>query len=294
MKLQRISLFAVLLAAAASLQAQPILNKGFENWNSNSGYPLPDNWWAMGGTITQASNAFGGSSAVKMQGFLGCGISPGILVSGAQPAQWDYLHSGTPCSFKPSAITGHYMFGGGGANDSAEVTVILKKYNTILQRHDTIAFGQITLGPASFYTPFTVNITDLRSGVNPDSMVIILNSSKHNTWDTVNYLMPEFQVDELRIMDELSGIAEAPALLKTSIQPNPFSSQARLVLHGDGRALDELTLKVTDVTGKEVLKLENITGNTVHIDRNNMPAGIYFYRFDNGSFAIGSGKMVVQ
>lgn len=80
------------------------------------------------------------------------------------------------------------------------------------------------------------------------------------------------------------GISDVEAgVASFNIVPNPVVSQATVNFVAESNAL--YNLRVTDVTGKEVMvkQIEAITGqNTVTIERNNLPAGVYFLMLNKG------------
>lgn len=79
--------------------------------------------------------------------------------------------------------------------------------------------------------------------------------------------------------------------IKVTVQPNPFSDNTTLRFQNDSN--EQHRLELTDMSGKQVRLIENIDGNEITINRNNLPQGIYMYRL-TGEEKIASGKLVVQ
>jgi len=60
-----------------------------------------------------------------------------------------------------------------------------------------------------------------------------------------------------------------------SIYPNPFTEKA--IITFDNPKNEKYRLLITDVTGKVVMEINEIDGNTVEIDGSNLSAGVYVY-----------------
>ncbi|MCW5908248.1 MAG: T9SS type A sorting domain-containing protein [Chitinophagales bacterium] len=80
------------------------------------------------------------------------------------------------------------------------------------------------------------------------------------------------------------GINElAGSISEFKIMPSPMNSQATVSFYAEKQG--NFTLRVTDVTGKEVIvsEMEVKQGyNTAIIDRNGLPAGLYFLNVSDG------------
>jgi Secretion system C-terminal sorting domain len=71
----------------------------------------------------------------------------------------------------------------------------------------------------------------------------------------------------------VSGISNVPAFSKISVFPNPFSSEMSIDF---GRKQSNTSIKITDIVGKTVLSLQNISESKVQIEKGDMKSGIYF------------------
>jgi hypothetical protein len=90
---------------------------------------------------------------------------------------------------------------------------------------------------------------------------------------------------------EATGIHENNGSASVSIIPNPFSEQATLSLSNlDGKTV---SLIITDVTGREVKRIDRVSSSYV-IEKGNLNKGIYFYRITDGSSLNEKGKLVIQ
>ena len=85
-----------------------------------------------------------------------------------------------------------------------------------------------------------------------------------------------------------TGIAELNSGVSSlSIVPNPMNSEAVLSFIAEKNAA--YTIRITDITGKEVSvkQLEGRAGeNKTTIERNNLPAGVYFLSLNDGKNSV--------
>lgn len=81
-----------------------------------------------------------------------------------------------------------------------------------------------------------------------------------------------------------TGIADVEAGVSSfNIVPNPVVNQAAVNFVAETNAV--YSLRVTDITGKEVIvkQIDAVTGqNTATIERNSLPAGVYFLSLNKG------------
>lgn len=86
----------------------------------------------------------------------------------------------------------------------------------------------------------------------------------------------------------LVGIDEVEAV-RWEIYPNPFTSFTTVNLDESG----SFDLSIIDLTGKEVLRLENVNGQ-VQIDRGNMIPGVYLINILDEKGHLSSDKLMVR
>ncbi len=82
-----------------------------------------------------------------------------------------------------------------------------------------------------------------------------------------------------------------------TIFPNPFNSSATLRIESPLTNTNSYSLIVTDVTGKEVKRIEKINTKETTITRDNLKSGTYFYTLYSDSFSkekVASGKLVLE
>lgn len=293
-------LIAFLLLAGLSMNGQTLTNPGFENWTTSSTYgtdTVPTNWWPFFcNTVKQTTDAYQGTYATTVQGWFACGIAPGVLVNGQAPTNYgSFMESGTPFTSKPTTFSGFYKYNDQGTGDSAEVTVVLKHYNTTTMQRDTIAYSVKTLPATTGYTMFTVNINDLMPGVMPDSIIIMFNSSKYNMWEETTMALPILYIDRINMPETPMSITEqSNSLFTSSVYPNPFSGSATLLIDADLSKLESVMLTIFDVNGKKVMDLGKISSNRVEIQQQNLSKGSYFYQITEKNELISQGKFIVQ
>ncbi len=98
-------------------------------------------------------------------------------------------------------------------------------------------------------------------------------------------------VNRVYHIDEALGIQHSNSSLLISFSPNPFMDHTTLSLSGmNGRTV---SLIITDVTGREVRRAENISSSYT-IEKGNLAKGIYFYQLTDGNSINEKGKLVIQ
>jgi len=75
------------------------------------------------------------------------------------------------------------------------------------------------------------------------------------------------------------------------VYPNPISTSSTLQL---SKPLQNATLSIYDVLGKEVKTLQNLNGTEIKINREEMKSGMYFFRLEDKEGFVGNGKMIVE
>lgn len=79
--------------------------------------------------------------------------------------------------------------------------------------------------------------------------------------------------------------------LGVQVAPNPFDQSTRFSFRNRGNAT--LRLELTDTYGRMVRLLENIQGESFLLNREDLPAGTYFYRI-SGTPGVQIGKVVIE
>lgn len=87
------------------------------------------------------------------------------------------------------------------------------------------------------------------------------------------------------------GISGSVSATVSLLFPNPFSLSS--VLRFDNARAEAFELRIFDISGKVVRHYNNLTGQSVVIERGNMREGIYFYSLTTGGVNKASGKFVI-
>lgn len=74
------------------------------------------------------------------------------------------------------------------------------------------------------------------------------------------------------------------------IYPNPFKVSATMQFQ---EATDDAEINISDMYGRGLKTLNNISGNNVKVDRGNLSYGIYFYELKQDGKNIYSGKLII-
>jgi hypothetical protein len=87
-----------------------------------------------------------------------------------------------------------------------------------------------------------------------------------------------------------SGIPENRIASTISVYPNPFSSLATLQTN---KILKNATLTIFNSFGQQVKQINNISGQTIALHRENLPCGLYFLRLIEGEEIYTTYKLVI-
>jgi hypothetical protein len=88
----------------------------------------------------------------------------------------------------------------------------------------------------------------------------------------------------------LIGIKEKTDPITFSISPNPFSRQT--TLHTDN-PLKNATLTVYNSFGQRVKQIENISGQSITLNRDNLPCGLYILRLTQDNKIFTTDKLII-
>ncbi|MCH8905426.1 MAG: T9SS type A sorting domain-containing protein, partial [Bacteroidetes bacterium] len=91
-----------------------------------------------------------------------------------------------------------------------------------------------------------------------------------------------------------SSIHEEMKQYNIAVYPNPFKDQATFLFSFNPHQLEQLSLIIFDVFGREVTRIQNITSNKIKINGGNLSTGLYFYKLTEEGQSISTGKFAVQ
>jgi hypothetical protein len=315
--MKKITLLFAIVALSISSSAQ-VLNPGFETWVPNNEttttYQMPQHWVTGDIFITLLNEIFGnpgytvhsvtqtgashsGNYAVQ----IGVDVSSyGDTVGGiifycdsatrmVSSIFGDGTTPGFPYSSRPANLTGWYKWNRIG-NDTASVVVIMTKWNTTTQSRDTVVDVEnfyITTA-MSAWTNFSVPLPYLLN-VYPDTIFMALGNASG-----IPHPGSVFTVDDLALTGSVPiGINEAGTTdAAVFIAPNPFTEQATLTIKNN--FVSAATFEMYDVLGNKVRQLGDLSGSSFTIDREGLPAGIYFYTLTENNTVVATGKVSVE
>lgn len=260
--------------------AQTLPNSGFENLDVNG---FPDEWTGDGFGSGASSSSHSGNNSLSVWNWYY--YAKGFTVNGSAVSVFQLNGAGTPYTQKATSLNGFYRYDTVDTYsnfDSAQITVLLKKRNTITQQVDTIGFGVLHLpahapGDGTF-APFSLQIDDWDAGQQPDSIVVLFQSSLNGfceNADDGNCLY--FNVDDLSLVTPLGLTDLNQSKIELKAFPNPFQDEITLSVPSMENTNGNVFIK--DITGKIIRSVQTtlVEGiNTVRIDFSELIAGIYF------------------
>ncbi len=270
-------LITLLLLLPTLLNAQTILNGDFGAWidpGLENVEPRPENWTTNEGIgpslgfVTRCVGYQGFGAQVKAINRQGT-VYSGILSYGKAVRTGYNLnstHAGHPFSQRPISFTGAYSFFPDFSDgDAAEVTVVLKKYNSQTQIADTIASGVMSFSASKDMKGFELPL-NYRSSDTPDTLTIVFVQSKTGSGelDTASY----FRVDQLGF-DQHVGLLDSRKQPNLNLYPNPSNT----CIHLEWKGASSESYKIFDSLGKLVASGTIIKGDLVDISQ--LKNGVY-------------------
>ncbi|MCX8081689.1 MAG: T9SS type A sorting domain-containing protein [Bacteroidia bacterium] len=80
--------------------------------------------------------------------------------------------------------------------------------------------------------------------------------------------------------------------LNVNIYPNPFSEKTNIFISTP--SYKNFCLKIYDVFGKELRKLDNVSHFPISLERNELESGVYYLEILNGNLIIGKFKFLIN
>jgi hypothetical protein len=229
-----ISQFLFFLIPAFALAQPAIPNGDFENWTNFGAYENPDSWGTINPltsilgikTTTKATGAeaHSGSFAIKLESktIPAQGNAPGIAATGVINPTTRNIDGGIPFSNRPVSLRGWYQYFPA-AGDTGSVEVSLYRWNASQGQRELV--GRAAFNPSStisVYTAFSVDF-EYSSGLNPDTMVIVLLSSGGDNIRTGSKML----LDDLSLSDFGTSVSE-PETPGFTLYPNPAKDQLQI------------------------------------------------------------------
>jgi len=105
--------------------------------------------------------------------------------------------------------------------------------------------------------------------------------------DTLKYMNPDYNF----CYNGTVGINEIKKEnYYLDIYPNPFSSETTIKTF---KNLQNATLTIYSTIGKELKTIKNISGQTIKLNKDNLPIGLYFIRLTQDNKIIATDKLVI-
>jgi D-alanyl-D-alanine carboxypeptidase len=118
------------------------------------------------------------------------------------------------------------------------------------------------------------------AAISPNNLALrfrVLNRFGNNIW-----------LDNVRV-DGIVATQEAAAL-HHELRPNPLRHEALLTL---SQPVEDAQLLLSDLSGRIVLAQNGLSGTQIRVQRQNLPAGAYFYQLRENGLTLAVGKMLV-
>ena len=89
-----------------------------------------------------------------------------------------------------------------------------------------------------------------------------------------------------------SSTVDVALVNSLTVTPNPFSESTVISFTNSNNQVYDIT--VSSLTGQVVRQFQNVSGNSVELERGNMTAGMYFVTFQSETGKIATTKVVVR
>ncbi|MBE0663497.1 MAG: T9SS type A sorting domain-containing protein [Bacteroidales bacterium] len=253
-------LLFILTVSLSIITAQgQILNGSFENGSN----PDLSNWeWTCGAISFNNAPTGGGNWCIKVNGGNTQGCFPG------------YAYQKIPTITNGQT----YMLSGWAfAQTSPPIGLYFGKINN----------GIITLqaGDTTYSTSWTqLNVQSSFSLSTGDTALVVLYGG------LVGGPIQGYGYFDLINLQQVTGINSLEQKQSAKIFPNPFNNQTTLQTDN---ILKNATLSVYNCFGQTIKKIRNISGQTITINRDNLPSGVYFIRLTQDNKIIATNKLII-
>jgi len=296
MKKIYLTLYTLIIAIPFAIGQIP--NGGFELWNA-AGNDITS-WESTNGltqlgnpqTIYRSANAYTGSYACEINTKKITAKPPGVFIP-------DYSGSmfvgkqisvrsipGFPYTERPEKFTFWYQYNARN-NDSATSLIMLTKWNTPLNKRDTIAiaFNLIT-DSVGIYTKNEVLLNYLDTSERPDTAIIYFSAAtNHASKEGAKFLL-----DELNLVGGTVGIQENILGAGLVVYPNPSSNGLLYISVRTEIKMEQVN--IYNISGSKVWQLDNLSANELQINTQ-LPKGLYLLELRH-SKGFETKKIVVE
>jgi hypothetical protein len=271
-----------IVAFAALSNAQEFPNAGFEEWVVQGNDTLPRGWTMSPFGAGRTTDAAEGTSAIRIWNWY-C-YAKGTLASAGIPLQMEPIWGSFYFKGHYKYILGENGGSGHGTDDSAIVTVLLRKFNTSTKLSDTVGFATAKLGPTSTYEQFSMLVPIWGPS---DTLEVSFASSEQGFCTSEDCQCCYLTLDALAWAVNIGSVGQAFQPVDEPAVPNPFETETLLGIAPDGGC----NVFVSNMEGIDVHEQAYRSGERIVLTSNDLPAGTYLYRIVSKD-GIQSGKVI--
>jgi hypothetical protein len=262
------------------LAVAQIPNGGFELWNAAgndiTGWESTNGLSQLGNpqTIYRSTNAYSGTYACEINTKKIIAKPPGVYIP-------DYSGSmfvgkqisvrsipGFPYTERPEKFTFWYQYNARN-NDSATSLILLTKWNTPLNKRDTVAISyNLITDSVGIYTKKEALLTYFDPLTRPDTAIIYFSSATNHA----NKEGARFLLDELNLVGGTVGLQEKNNAAGLAVFPNPSPNGFMYVSVRTEIKMEQII--IYNINGSKVWQTENFNGDELQINTQ-LPAGLY-------------------
>lgn len=259
--------------------AQQINNAGFENWQMQGLYIVPDSFYSHDQVISTCCN-FTNQTFDAHSGQYAAVIGPspiftpinniGQLNYGSFTAGPPTFFSGWPFASRPIKLKFWYKYVNAGS-DTATAYIGLSKWTG-----SSSIIGQGSISITSSVTSYTLAEVTINyfSGMNPDTLILGFSSFTPGFFTSGT----EFYIDDISL-DYATGISTLDAKSGFELYPSITSGNFTVKDHFSN---GNFHLRITNTLG-EIVYTQKLTGHDEYQIQTQLRAGVYFVILDNDS-----------
>ncbi len=209
----------------------------------------------------------------------------------------DAAYQTAPVNYRPAALKGYYKYednifidGAESITDTAQVVVILTKWNAALVKEDTVGSGIFETAEAvSTFTPFNIAIQYFSPEI-PEKITVLLDPSIIGRYYERNYFSGAdkcswFTVDNLDLINNPTGIKELQPKQNLFTYPNPAAEEINFAAIS-GNAI------ITDLSGKHIMNAALKNERSINIQQ--LAAGNYVLQIKGENNQVYYSKFAKQ
>ena len=251
-------------------------------------------------TVDKTSDAHSGSWAAKLHSENFSMIPNDIFIPGMLGfTKLDMLNNGiklgAPCpGCKPVKFYGWYKFDQVNG-DSCAAVLLASKWNTTLHKKDTIGYCRTDFkAPMSAWTYFEMPVNYGTTGLEPDSLLILLVSS--GGFSAINFAGGMGQIGNTMYVDDISidyplGVTQVlMPEVGVNAYPNPATDRLTFEL---SQNVPDAVIDIYNMEGKFVAS-QKVSGKTATISVSGFAAGQYHYKLVSGKTIQNTGFFMIR